>query len=710
MKRLRTAAVSFLVAAFIILSSMAFPAIWDRFEVIFHDLRARMFIRDPEITQIRGSDVQIRKQDSLLSKFVFIDIDDYSLSEYGRWPWPRNIMAEFIHKIQEFNPRIVFVDIYYPEPSEDDMLLDEAAAAYGNVGFVYNFLFEKGYEKYNVDDVTRGNIDRWSVVTDAPRNIEQVEYILPTVSPISDHAFLGHDWMLADEDNVFRKVTEYVMLDGRAYLSLPIMLYLQYNGIPVDQVSLSKGKVHIDGMEMPVDRYGQRLVDYYSSYRGYDKFRHIPFADIMNGRAQVDLTDKIAFVGMTARGLASAAKDIKMTPVGEMPGMEYLANATLNIFQGRFIVSVPRYVNYLAVLLIAGLLSLFGHISKGWKNIALAVLLMLTVIIVSFILYDRSVYIRMAEMLSAVFVIYLTNTFFKYVYEENQKRVIRGMFSSYVSEAIVSELIQKPELAKIHGEKRDMTVLFSDVKSFTTYSESHPAEYVVTRLNEYVNEMTNVIMRQEGTLEKCVGDEIMVLFGAPIYFEGHADKAVETALAMRSKIREMQNIWRSQNKDILDMGIGINTGQMLVGNIGAEGKKRDYTVIGDNVNLGARIEALTRVYSVNIVITENTYNELRTHRERCREIDLVRVKGKNEPTRIFQVLDSDVPQTSLVNFASGLAEYRKQNWEKAESYFRDVMGEVSEEGLCRLFLARIAHFKKNPPSAQWDGVFTKKEE
>ena len=458
-----------------------------------------------------------------------------------------------------------------------------------------------------------------------------------------------------------------------------------------------------------MDSGGRRLVDYYSSYRGYDKFRHISFANIMSGKAQIDLTDKIAFVGMTAKGIASAANDIKMTPVGEMPGMEYLANAALNIFEGRFIVTVPVWVNHLAVLAVALLLSFFSKISSGWKNLLLAMLLMTVVLFAGFILYDNSVYVRMAEVLAAVFIIYLAGTFHKYMQEETQKKMIRGMFSSYVSESIVSELIKDPELAKVHGDKRDMTVMFSDVKGFTTYTEKHPPEYVVSRLNEYLHEMTDVIMKYNGTLDKFVGDEIMALFGAPLYFEGHADKAVDAALAMREKIRRLQNKWIAEGRDILDMGIGINSGSMLVGNIGAEGKKMDYTVIGDNVNLGARVEALTRVYNVNILITENTFEKLAARRNLCREIDLVRVKGKNEPTRVYEVLDRHVPDAFMLNFAMGLDAYRARDWEQARNCFENVLSIEPEDGPSMLYLARIALFEKDPPDAQWDGVFTMTE-
>jgi len=711
MKRLKPAFLSLALAFFIILTMLVVPALWDRVEIIFHDLRARLFIRDGGLEKLEGVDVTVESMDSLLSTFVFIDIDDYSLKEYGRWPWNREILARFIHKIQEFNPQLVFIDIYFPESSPEDPLLDEAASAYGNIGFVYNFLMENSYEEYEVDEKTLSNIRRWAVPVKEPPNISKVGMILPTVSPISDHAFLGHDWMMADEDNVYRKITEYVILDGYLYPSLPVILYARHQGIPIDDISLEGRALRVGSREIPLDHEGRRWVDYYSSYRGYDRFRHISFADIMSGHAQIDLTGKIAFVGLTARGLASAAKDIKMTPVGEMPGMEYLANATLNIFEGRFIESVPQWINIVVIFAVALLLSLFSQVSRGWLNIFLAGALLAALITAGFVLYKSSVYIRMAEPVGAFFFIFLGVTFSRYLREELQKKMIREMFSSYLSANIVHELIKNPALATLHGQKREMTVLFSDVKGFTTFTEEHPAEEVVQRLNEYLNEMTEIIMAHEGTLDKFVGDEIMALFGAPLAYGYHADAAVKTALAMRRRIRKLHDLWKSQGKDILDMGIGINSGEMLVGNIGAEGKKMDYTVIGDNVNLGARIEGLTRFYGVDVLITEETFKELKLKetRSRCREVDLVKVKGKNEPTRIYEVMEEDYPDIFLIKYSEALEAYRKREWDQAEALFTSALDVVSDDGPGHLLLERVRAFRRNSPPEGWDGSFVMTE-
>ncbi|TFG90864.1 MAG: adenylate/guanylate cyclase domain-containing protein [Candidatus Atribacteria bacterium] len=232
----------------------------------------------------------------------------------------------------------------------------------------------------------------------------------------------------------------------------------------------------------------------------------------------------------------------------------------------------------------------------------------------------------------------------KYFFEEKKARQIRTMFSSYVSPKIVEELMSNPEKAKLGGERKVVTILFADIIGFTSLSEKTPPEEVVERLNEYFKEMTNIIFRWDGTLDKFVGDEIMAFWGAPIGQPNHAELAFRCALNMADSLERMQEKWIKEGKEILDCGIGINTGEVIIGNIGAVSKKMDYTIIGDHVNLAARVEKLTRNYNAKIVLTEYTKNHLddllgKGAVGHCslRELDCVRVKGKEKEVRIFEL-------------------------------------------------------------------------
>ncbi|MEI6153457.1 MAG: adenylate/guanylate cyclase domain-containing protein, partial [Deltaproteobacteria bacterium] len=243
-----------------------------------------------------------------------------------------------------------------------------------------------------------------------------------------------------------------------------------------------------------------------------------------------------------------------------------------------------------------------------------------------------------------IVIIYFVINAYKYATEERYAKRIRGMFSSYVTERVVNELIKHPDLAKLGGERREVTVLFSDVRGFTTFSEKHGPEKVVAILNEYLGEMTDIIFQWDGTLDKFVGDEIVAFWGAPLPQDDHAERAAKCALHMVRRLEELQEKWTAEGREALYAGFGLNTGDVIVGNIGAEGKKMDYTVIGDNVNLGARVEGLTRKYEADIIITEFTLEKLRPVMEkdpswkiRVKGLDAVAVKGKLKPVYIYSV-------------------------------------------------------------------------
>jgi len=274
-----------------------------------------------------------------------------------------------------------------------------------------------------------------------------------------------------------------------------------------------------------------------------------------------------------------------------------------------------------------------------------------------------------------------------------------------MSENIVSELIRNPNLAKLQGQKRKMSVLFSDIVSFTSFSEEHRPEYVVERLNEYLDSMTQTVIDNGGTLDKFVGDEIVALFGAPIEDSKHANKAVKTALDMKNKLKEMKKKWKNNSEKLFDFGIGINSGEMLVGNIGAEGKKMDYTVIGDNVNLGARVEGLTRYYNVNILITEDTYNRITEFVDNCRFIDIVKVKGKKKPTKIYELRDEPFDEDIRELIINGYEYYCNRNWEKAEDCYKKILDKNKQDPVAKVFLKRIKSFRMKAPDDDWHGIF-----
>ena len=328
-----------------------------------------------------------------------------------------------------------------------------------------------------------------------------------------------------------------------------------------------------------------------------------------------------------------------------MPGVEKHANVISSIIENRFLRRTTFSTN-LILLLISGFLFSLLFIKLRSVGAALTTGLFLVLILGPgyFLFVHQGLCINIAYPSINILLIFIFVMVYNYAIEERTARKIRAMFSSYVTERVVNELIKNPDMAKLGGERREVTVLFSDIVGFTSFSEKYTPEEVVTLLNEYLGAMTEVIFRWEGTLDKFVGDAIVAFWGAPMRQENHAELAVRCALNMVKRLGDLQQKWRSEGKPVLDSGIGINSGEVLVGNIGAEGKKMDYTVIGDHVNLCSRVESLTRQYHTHILMTEYTLNQLRDLvTTRCighlaiRGREKALVKGREKSVGIYEV-------------------------------------------------------------------------
>jgi adenylate cyclase len=344
--------------------------------------------------------------------------------------------------------------------------------------------------------------------------------------------------------------------------------------------------------------------------------------------------NKIVLIGATAIGIY----DLRVTPFSNnMAGVEKHASVVDNILHGDFL----RRSNANVLLLIFLFAVVLGvALPRLGAGAGAAVFLALFAGYLGFVYYlfvAKGIWFNLVYPASALFFSYTSQTAYRFFMEERRARDIRRMFSSYVSKRIVDELIRDPSKTKLGGDRKEITVLFSDIRGFTTFSEKHEPEEVVSLLNEYLGAMTAIVFEHEGTLDKFVGDAIMALWGAPVGQPDHAERAVRCALAMIGKLKELQAKWTAEGKYVIDIGIGINTGDMVVGNMGAEGKKMDYTVIGDNVNLGARLESLTRKYNNHIIISEYTYAKVKDVVQ-ANELDSVTVKGKEKPVVVYDLV------------------------------------------------------------------------
>lgn len=574
----------------------------------------------------------------LSGKIVIAAIDEKSIKHFGRWEsWSRTIFSEVIKKISKMRPAVIAIDVLYTEKSKNDKLLVDACKNSVSVG---SMAFKIENIDKNIIEIP-DNLKKF-----AYQNVLKMENLLVGGEPLLPFDELlnclsgvGFINMLPDDDGVLRRELAGILYGNDVLKPLSIETYRIYKKISEEDILFVSGQsIFIQNQKIPLDRYSMFLIDYAG---GSGVFPIFSLYDIYNDLISEDaFKDKIVLVGATALGLY----DMRITPTSHnMAGIEkhaYVIESLLNnrfIYQAHFGFTIfMMFLSYLIFLLSCNKMKV-----QGTTIIGLSIFFILT--LANFIIFSWfRIWINYVYPMLTNLIIFIGVIVYKYSIEEAKSREIKRIFSSYVSDKIVNELIKNPEMAKLGGTKKEITVLFADVRGFTAFSERHTPEKVVEALNELLTAMTDVIMEHDGTLDKFVGDEIMALWNVPLEQDNHAFLAVKCAIAMIRKNRELIDNWKKEGKEPLCISIGLNTGFAVVGNMGAEGKKMDYTVIGDTVNLGARIEALTRNLDADILISGNTYDKIKSNLNFFNgdfiECPNQQVKGKKEEVRIYKIL------------------------------------------------------------------------
>jgi len=576
---------------------------------------------------------------------VIAAIDEKSLARLGRWPWSRDVMARLVDKLAQADAAVIAFDIIFPEAERNDAGFARSIQEAGNVILPMAFDFERQAEPSPdalLENSAVISIEGSDQFRTYPPIMSGGVLTLPVRRLKESAMSLAHINMLPDAfDGTLRWEALLLGYGNALYPSLGLRGAASFLGIPSEKLTVvATNGIRAGRVFIPTDHWGRMPISYYGP--GHT-FRHFSIADILDGKVgRAELENRIVFIGPTAIGIY----DLRVTPFSAaMPGVEKHANVAASILENRFIRKATTGQSLIFLAVPGLLLSLaLTRLRLIWGTIATFGITLVTVV-VGFILFDKmGLWITLACPLNNMLCIFIAVTAWNYTFEERHARKIRAMFSSYVTQTIVNELINNPDMARLGGEKREITVLFSDVKGFTSFSEQNSPEKVVAILNEYLGAMTDVILRWEGTLDKFIGDSIMVFWGAPIPRENHAELALRCALEMHGRLEELQRKWASEGKPQLAAGIGINTGEAVVGNIGAEGKKMDYTVIGDQVNLGSRVESLTHRFDADLLITGGTIGKLLPAIEagqlkgfEIKGIRRVIVKGREEPVGLYTV-------------------------------------------------------------------------
>jgi adenylate cyclase len=494
------------------------------------------------------------------------------------------------------------------------------------------------------------------------------------------------------------------------YASIDVQALRLYLGLRNEQTVLNYGGAGVTSIEfgpkltVHPDDLSRMMVNYNGPVRTYP---YVSFADAAEKKfAAGTFKDKLVLVGASATGIG----DLRATPFGaiDFPGVEIHANLIDNILNQKFLMrGGPQVLTDLAFIFLFGIpLGMWlALVQPRWMAFGLLLLIPFAGIVYWAFLYGWLLNFIVPSLFTLVPNVGLV-ALYRVLIEEQEKRRVRGAFQQYVSPEVIRRVLSDPELVK--PRKSDITVLFSDVRGFTTISEALDAQDLARLLNSYLTEMTRIIFRHQGTLDKYIGDAVMAIWGAPFTEPKHGERCCEAALSMLSRLVDLQEKWRAEGLPALEIGIGINTGIASVGNMGSS-LRYGYTAMGDTVNLASRLEGLNKEYGTSILISESTRADVTNDRIMLREIDFIRVSGKNQPVTIFEILSEQTAAKGgkelIELFGRGREAYKVRDWSAAKAAFEEALGVWPNDGPSRVFLGRCDEYLAEGPGPDWDGVY-----
>lgn len=627
------------------------------------------------------SNIQLKLSDNLyggktaLNTIVLVSIDDKSLQEIGRWPWHRENFAHLIDRLHD--AKVVGIDVAFFEKSDpgNDSLLGSALEKAGNVVIPV---------EYTSFETVNGKI----VGKELLKPIEELE-------GRSDVAYIN---IITDRDGVTRAANFDV---SDEYENFASVVYKEYWSA-----------------EIP-ERYGKNprfMINFVGSPGSFERFS---FTDVINDRVSGSaFKDKLVLVGATAPDL----HDDYFVPTSEgkaMPGVEIHANTIQTMITQSFLQKQPAW----SVVLLIFVFALFMFLLKYYVNILkatiAALIMILAYVVFAIKMFDYGMIMNLVYIPVTIAVTYVAVVLYFYISERKKKKMILGAFGKYVSPLLIDEIMKDPDKLKLGGERRDITIFFSDIRGFTSISEKLKPEQLVNLLNEYLTEMTDIVMKSNGVVDKFMGDAIMAFWNAPIDQPNHAKIACQVSLDMIKRLKEMQKKWTEEGVPALEIGIGLNTGHAVVGNMGSY-DRFDYTAMGDNINLGSRLEGLNKPYGTTIILSEKTKKRV-DRAFATRKLDFVAVKGKKEPITIYELVcrkkDLKPDKAKLIeHYEKGLELYKKKRWDSAVKEFEKSLtisktlksDEGKEDLASEVFIDRCKEFRKNPPPKDWDGAWIMK--
>lgn len=683
---------------------------------------------------------KIDLQDSADVIILEITQDSYDQipQPYNKWPWPRFIFARLVDNLTEAGVKTIGIDINMPGADQfspqNDSIMRQAIHQSGKV-------------------VVSGKVDVARELL-----IEEKElYSVKKINENYNNIFFDVDSSLGivqpppDYDGVFRRYLPYIQSgsSGQLIPSFGFALMNKYLGLKNNETAIREENNFLLGNRIiPQFDRNSVLINFYGPSR---TFPHVKLIDVLDDKDfkttdELELEeeintwdnpeygilhsgmfkDKVVIIGSTMpedRDIIpiSFAKG-KQKGDNMIYGVEFHANIVQNLIRNDYLYSQSKWIEVFTIIFLT---AFAFYITSLLRKIKLKFGLLIELIgvvfigLTVFIFYKYSIYlfIKMNLVINivgpslALVFGYFGNTAYRFLRERQHNVLIKGMFSQYVSKNVVNELVANPDKLRLGGEKKNLSILFSDIAGFTTFAEKKQPEELVGLINEFLSEMSDIIIANEGTLDKYLGDAVMAFWGAPLEVDNHAEKACLTALQMQERLAVLRDQWAQSGEAPIRIRIGINSGDVIVGNIGGE-KRFDYTVLGDDVNLASRLEGANKEYGTNIMIGGATY-EFVKNEFLVRELDVIRVKGKSEPTKVYELISTvgdkkaEAAIEDLDFYFQGLELYRHKSFESARDYFKRTYESLNDFP-SKVYMQRCEFYLANPPGENWDGVFEMK--
>ncbi|MBS3945173.1 MAG: adenylate/guanylate cyclase domain-containing protein [Melioribacter sp.] len=676
------------------------------------------------------------------SDVVIIEIDQESLTQfpppYNRMPLSRSLYAKLIKNLKEIGVRAIGIDVIMSNPDttpKDDSLFIDAIQSYGKVVLAgkidesRDLLIEKiGFEVtdtlgkkkfYNYENIFF-TVDSSLGIVQPPPDFDYVfrRYIPFRVSGITESRVPSFGFAIINKVLGLKNFESAISVDGYFKLGDKNIPKFDRTSVLINFYGPSRTFNYVKMLDIIDDSEFKTKdeIEYQDEINVWEEYLSDP-------ELRKKLENKIVLIGSTMPEdrdlLPISFAEGKRKGDNQIYGVEFHANIIQNILWNDYLYVQSKEMEIFLIILLTIFIFIVTSVIRKVKiriGILTEIFNLLAVVFIVYVIYLLSIYLFINNKLViavvspslAIVLGYLSSTAYHFIKERQQNVMITGMFSQYVSKSIVNELLANPDKLKLGGEKKTLTVLFSDIAGFTTFAEKKEPEELVSFINEFLNEMTEIILRNGGTLDKYLGDAVMAFWGAPVEVDDHAYKACLTALQMQDKLAELRDRWSKVGEPLIHIRIGINSGEVIVGNIGGV-KRFDYTVLGDDVNLASRLEGANKEYGSNIMISDSTY-EMVKDKVLVRELDIIRVKGKVEPTKVYELISliDDKKAIDAVDkmheYFQGLELYRHKSFEAAMDYFKRCSEKLGDYP-SKVYLNRCQYYLQNPPADDWDGVF-----